>query len=424
MVAQTGTSAPVPGEGDASFRNLVNLSEQLIAAGRFDEARARLVELENSDQHDSQVQFLLALLDMQNKDYERAISRFHRILVNEPEAVRVRLELGRAYFESGDYANAERQFRFARAGRLPETVTKNVDRFLIAIRGLKTFNFGFSIAIAPDSNLNAGPATDSISLYGLPFQLSQDAKANSGVGLNIGANAEWAPRISRQMKFRMGTQINRSQYRETKFDDMTLSVYVGPRLNTRRWEFNLLGNLGRRWYGDRVYTNVIGGGTDATYFINTRMGVSAGFNLNYLRYPQNPQQSGYGRAITFNYFYTPTAASFLRASVLLGRQDAQIPSYANHSRQVGLNYIREFKGGFTLGLAPSYSRISYDAPLAAFNVTRIDHQLTGQISLLNRRIDIGGVTPRIVYTYTHNQSSIPLYQFSRSRWEIGITRAF
>ncbi len=416
------TAAPDP--ADLAFTNNVNAAEQMIAAGRLDEARAKLAELEQIRPRDSQTQFLLALLDRQDKDYESAIKRFHRILVDEPNAVRVRLELGRTFFESGDYANAERQFRFARAGKLPPTVLKNVDNYLFAIRGRKTFTFGFSLALAPDTNLNAGPATDTVSLYGLPFQLSQNAKANSGIGVVLDGSAEWAPRLSKTLKFRVGTQLHRAQYRRTDFDDMTLGLYAGPRLNLRRWEFNLLGNVGRRWYGDRVYTNMAGGSVDATYFLNTRMGLGAAVNLVHLQYAANPDQSGYGGNVAFNYFYIPTPASFVRATVQFGRLGARIPPYSNHSYQFGMAYVREIAGGITVGLSPSYTRIGYDAPLAAFNATRVDHQYSGQITLLNRRIDIHGLTPRISYTYTRNDSSISLYKFSRSRVEIGVTSAF
>jgi hypothetical protein len=47
-----------------------------------------------------------------------------------------------------------------------------------------------------------------------------------------------------------------------------------------------------------------------------------------------------------------------------------------------------------------------------------------QIALLDRKIDYHGFTPRIIYTYTRNNSSIPLYRFSRNRVELGITRSF
>lgn len=417
--------SPAP-EGGAhpDLANRLNAAEQLILTNHFDEARARLLELEESNPRDSQVQFLLALLDRHDKDYDSAIRRFRRILINEPKAVRVRLELGRTFYESGDLYNAERQFLFARAGKLPQAVIANVDRYLVSIRGLKTVTFGFSVAIAPDSNLNAGPAIDAVSLYGLPFQLSPDAKARSGVGLAVTTNAEWAPRVAKQIRFRMGALVNRSQYRATEFDDMTVSAYAGPRFNSRRWEFNLLGNVGRRWYGDRTYTDLLGGSADATYFINTRMGLGAGINLSHLKFPQNPQQSGDRGIVSASYFYAPTPASLLRASALAGRQNAQIAAYANDLRQIGFSYVREFKGGITLSLAPSYTHIDYHAPLSAFNATRVDNQYTGQVTLLYRRIDIYGITPRLIYTYTRNDSSIPLYRFTRSRWELGFTSSF
>src|SRR5579864_4713512 len=165
----------------------IHLAQGLMTQGHAEKARAILLALEAEKIPDiadaNEVQFLLGLLDLADKDYESAVHRYHRILISEPKAVRVRLELGRAYFLADDYANAERQFLFARAGKLPPAVLKNIDRYLSAIRSLKTFSYTIALSIASDSNINAGPATDTVSLYGLPFQLSQSAKGNNGVGL-------------------------------------------------------------------------------------------------------------------------------------------------------------------------------------------------------------------------------------------------
>lgn len=64
--------------------------------------------------------------------------------------------------------------------------------------------------------------------------------------------------------------------------------------------------------------------------------------------------------------------------------------------------VRDFKGGITAGVMPSITRITYDQPLAAFGATREDIQLSGQISLLNRRLYFPGLTPKIGYTYAKN----------------------
>jgi len=405
------------------------VAEVMIGQARFADARNILEVLaahKSGDQtRDNEVQFLLALLDMQDQDYDSAISRFHRILVNEPKRVRVRLELGRAYFLKKDYADAQRQFLFARAGHLPPTVQANVDRYLGAIRSLQTFSYNLSFAMATDTNVNAGPATDSVSLYGLPFQLSPNAKANSGVGLALDTSAEWSPRLSKGLKWRIGSQLHRSQYRQTEFDDITLGVYSGPHLTTKRWDFNLLGSVAQRWYGDRTYSNSFSGSFDATYYVTSRFGVGGNVGISHISYRQISLQDGPGHSYAVNAFYTPTPASIIRASASFGTQDAATAAYADHFQQFGLSYTREFRGGITLSLAPSYTRIAYEAPLDASNgVTRLDHQFTGQLSLLDRKIDWSGFTPRIVYTYTRNDSSIPLYTFRRNRVEMGFTRAF
>jgi tetratricopeptide (TPR) repeat protein len=269
-------SEPTPPRTVTSSTDSTELAaELLINSGKFEDARKILLALAEVKPNDPQVLFLLGLLDIQDKDFESAIHRFHKILVSQPKSVRVRLELARAYFLNGEYGNAENQFRFARAGKLPPTVLANIDKFLNQIRQLKTVSYGFSVAIAPDSNLNAAPAISAVTLYGLPFQLSSQAQQTSGIGLALDMSGELAPRIAKRVKLRMGALLHRSQYRATAFDDMTLTAYVGPRLTLKRWDFNLFGSVSRRWFGDHVFTNIYGATADATYYINTRMGVTA-----------------------------------------------------------------------------------------------------------------------------------------------------
>lgn len=129
---------PPPSHAAPDYVDRIQHAEQLIVASRFEEARTLLLALDKAPTGeraaDNQVQFLLGLLSMQEQDFESAVSRFRRILVNEPGSMRVRLEMGRALFLGGRLADAERQFMYARAGNVPGGVLANIDRFLIAIR--------------------------------------------------------------------------------------------------------------------------------------------------------------------------------------------------------------------------------------------------------------------------------------------------
>lgn len=408
---------------------VLDKAARLIAGNRAQEARPLLEALESGTQalappQANQLRFLLGLLDLQDGNYKSATRYFRRILVDDPHAVRVRLELGRTYFLANDFNNAERQFRFARAGKLPSTVKANVDRYLAAIRVRRTLSYNLSLAVATDSNANAGPATDAISLYGLPFQLSQSAKANSGFAIALDGGVEWSPKLDEHVRWRLGVQVHRVQYRRTQFDDMTVSAYIGPHVSIKRWDLNLLGLAGRRWYADRVYTDLYGLSADATYFATARLGIGGSASVIRFAYPLNRLQNATGGNVSANLFYTPTTASVIRFAAALGWQNAMDPAYSSAARQFNLTYTREFRGGITLTLSPTFTHIGYRAPLTAFNAVRKDRQFTGQLSVLDRRIDLGGFTPRIILTYTRNDSSIPLYSFDRRRIEFGVTSAF
>ena len=109
----------------------------LIANGRLDDAQKLLARILEKSPDDSEGLFLLGTVAVAQADYDKAISLFRRLLVKEPDAERVRLELARAFFLKGDYQNADRQFRFARAGDLPDAAKQNIDQFLGAINRLR-----------------------------------------------------------------------------------------------------------------------------------------------------------------------------------------------------------------------------------------------------------------------------------------------
>lgn len=420
-------AAPVDVAASAAVDPLQG-AEAAMVQNRLDAARALLAPLAahptGDRARDNQVLFLLGLIDLAENDMQSAIARFHRVLVSEPGRLRVRLELGRAYFLARDYANAERQFRLARAGRLPPVVRANVDAYLGAIRNLRRVSYSFALAIAGDSNRNAGPAIDGVTLYGVPFQLPGVARQNAGLGLSFDASAEYAPRLTQRVRWRGGVVLHRAQYAQTLYDDMIVTLYEGPHLALKKADLNLLTSVSRHWYGERVYADTLAASLDGLFYLSARLGIGGAAVVNHTRYALNPLQSGSGASASANLVYTPAPTTTLRAAAAFGHQHAQFAAYASRSDQFGLAYTREFAGGLTLGLAPGYTRTAYDAPLAAFDATRIDHQISLQASLLDRRIDWRGLTPRITYTYTRNASTIDLYRFHRNRVELGITRAF
>jgi len=404
--------------------SLLAAAQILIANGRYADARKVLDKLAGDTPNDPEVQFLLGLLDIQDKAYDSAVHHFRSILVKYPRELRVRLELARALFLEGNYLNAERQFRFARSGKIPASTVEIIDRYLAVIRQQKFFTYDLSVGIAPDTNINVAPAIRTVTLYGIPFELSDQARQHSGVGLITDIKLVLAPRLSRRSKLLIGAEIYRAQYGDTAFDDMTVTGYIGPKLTYRRWEFDILGTLSRRWYGDRVYVTTPGGALDATYYFSARAGLTGTLSVGQTNFAQNSWQTGPNVTGGLQAFFTLTSASEIRGFISMGHQDAKLGAYAYNQFVLGTVYTRELSHGITASVMPSYSVIAYEAPLAAFNAKRLDRAISAQISLLDRGINISGFTPKISYSHTINMSNIPVYGYHRDRIAIYLTKNF
>src|SRR6185437_806959 len=125
----------------------------LIQANRIEDAERVLVLALRQNPNDNEAIFLRGMIEVGRKNYDAAIEDFRRILASEPERERVRLELARVFFLQTDYENAERNFRFARAGDLPDEAKANVDQYLAAIIRLKRWSYDFSLGVADDTNV-------------------------------------------------------------------------------------------------------------------------------------------------------------------------------------------------------------------------------------------------------------------------------
>jgi outer membrane protein len=419
-VAQT-VAAPPPPSRTISYLEAAKL---LIAAGKLDEARKVLEVLRQASPKDPEVLFLLANVAEAKGDLDGAIAQYRAILVDNPAAARVRLELARAFFLKHDDANAARQFQLALSAKLPAAVEDNVDRYLAAIRARRSWSFSFSAAIAPDSNINSATGSPQVDIYGLPFTLSPDARSHSGAGLAIDAAGEWAPSIGKAMRLRLGSSVDTVDYSQSAFDDTTLRVYAGPLFLGTNWQFSPLFAETSRWYGNQLYFSGPGPRLEASYIPSARLRLDGSLEGQWLDYRPNPGQSGPVATLTLGASYALDPSSIVQGSVWAARQDARDPGYANTSASFAVGYLRELPKGFSASIQPGYSRAVFDGPLAAFGATRRDSTYSVNLSLLNRTIHFKGFTPRLSFTYTANRSSIPIYSYNRSRVEVRLTRVF
>lgn len=420
-VAQEAVTQSTPMAESLSAGVLV---DRLLREGRIDEAEALLKRLRQRNPHDEQLLFLTGIVAMTRDDNRHAIRIFRSILIDNPGAVRVRLELARAFFLDKDYLNADRQFRLARAGSHPAEVIANIDQYLYAIREAKDWSYSLSVAMAPDTNLNAGTSSREVSLYGLPFELSEDARKHSGVGLSAEGAVEFAPRIGAHTRLRLGLAAQRREYSGNDFDDMGLAAYAGPRLVSSRWDVSVLATGFKRWYGAKPLVHALGGRIEATYYLTPDLGLSGGLAAQALDHARDDARDGALYSANLGLFHPLGSTSAISVKTAANRQTARDPAYANWSVNGSVAYFRELPAGFTVSFQPTFGLTRYDGVLPVLGEKRMDRSVSGELTLLNRHLVLSRFTPRVAYTLTRQWSSIPLYGFTRHRVEIGLVTVF
>ena len=99
-----------------------------------------------------------------------AIGAFRTMLIDEPDLLRVRLELARAFYLKGEDDLARRHFELVLAADPPEAVVANVRGFLTNIQARRRWRFRMGAALAPDSNIGGTSEERIIYIFNLPFR--------------------------------------------------------------------------------------------------------------------------------------------------------------------------------------------------------------------------------------------------------------
>ncbi|MBL8631095.1 MAG: DUF560 domain-containing protein [Rhodospirillaceae bacterium] len=372
--------------------------------------------------------FLRGTLAVQQKDYDTAIAAFRAMLSRDPTLNRVRLDLAQAYYLKGDDIAATYHFRAAVAQGLPPEVAANVTKYLEDIRRRKRWDASMSLALAPDTNINAATTADSVTLFGLPFVLDPAAQKKSGIGVTGSAAGSYRFVVSDNVRLKMGAAGYATEYGNADYSDRNISANIGPVfVRGGDDEVGISAIASRRWFGGKGFTQSMGVRIEGQKTLSPRWMWSAGASWENRDYDAAQYDDYDGRVYTgyTSLTYALDAASLLQGSAALVREHTNLDALRAWQYIGGVNYYREnLWQRFAVGVGVQPALIRYDAPLLVFGKTRRDTQVDYRISLSNAYIDWWGFTPVVSYVHSDRYSNINLYTYHRDRGEIGIRRNF
>jgi outer membrane protein len=394
-------------------------AKQLIEAGQLGLAEYVLSE---QKQDDLEILFLEGQVQTLQEHWAEAENFYRKFLDIKPETPRVRLELARALFEEGDYVASEYQFRFAIAGGLPDTVTQNVNVYLDKIQQRKRWTAEISAGTIADDNMGHSPNISSVTLFGLSFLLSQQAKQKGGFGVTVTASAEYAAPLDERIKLRTGITFDRHDYQNKPFDDMQVQTYIGPQYLGDGWEVSFLAFALDRWFSNDPFYNGPGVRVEANWNVSNHNRLGAYVQSADLWYPRRHFLNGVQIDWAIVDIYAFDAANYVQATLGTGRQYTIDQSFTNSYGRFALGYGGDLPLGITVYAEPSITYFSYDAQ--TLGQDRRDWFVSTSLIIAKRDWNIFGFKPQSTIGYQHDESTVKLNSFDRKFVQLGLTRKF
>lgn len=180
--------ALAPAAAFAQSGTILTDAERLIRDGRGAEAWRLLAPHEAGLAGSPLYDYLYGVSALDAGQPRVAVAALERVVANNPRSAQARLELGRAYFEVGDRAAAERQFREAIARNPPPPARSAAEAWLRALdrpaaAATSGWSAGYEFGAGFDSNANA--STDDDTFLGIalnPTNVEQSSAFATAAG--------------------------------------------------------------------------------------------------------------------------------------------------------------------------------------------------------------------------------------------------
>ena len=462
--ADTDSNAPT----DDQVAAAVVATERLLNLGRGVEALSIIRPVAEARPDSNQATFSMALVALAigeaavrggakpkepaAKEYfDLAIRSFRGILVKEPDNLRVRLELARGLFSRGrcveppknlikhmlgdDCWAAEQHFLRVLGANVPPQVVMNVRRFIQICRARKRATGSLSLALAPDTNVNTSTSAQTVDIFGLPFQLDDEARAKSGIGV-VGTFTSEIQRPLRHLKWfpgsatrlRVGGLVYRREYSGGQFDDYNYGVYAGPRFLSNRGHFSVLFQADRRGVNGRPYSRQYGLQVEGLRLVLPRIwvGGSAELSRQTALGSEGPiGKSGFSWNSQAFVNYTILPSLTMRFMGGSGRENTDRTSTRHRSNWVGVMGTYDLPLGFSVVGAQQLFLTRFEQRLPLFGPDPPYTRLWfSRLQFYNRLIQIGGFSPSVSFIREDRKANLTLYSYQRYRVEGGFVRVF
>jgi hypothetical protein len=397
--------------------------------------------------NDLDLAYSYAQLSAQAGDYEGAISTLERVLIYAPNAPRVELELGILYYQIGSYDVARSYFGTVLADpNVPASIRSQVDVYLqqLAVQAdPPPFSATLYTALRWESDANAAPANQSVTLNGISFTLDQTATAAADwSNLNIGT-IHYSYDLKDQgdrLEFD-AVAYNANYFKLTDIDLDFFEATLGPSFNLKRIGMDksrlfVYGIGDETLLGNDQYFAGGGGGIRLLSYAADRSVLDARLETRYRDFsdsslrPTSSLRTGLQTRLGGSYSYFLAPGLILTIEGYDQREDADVGFYADWELGASAGISWTFGNPFawrypwTLQVGAGGIHRRYDDPDPTINPNEVevDHQFWGRAAVVVPVSEKWAVIPQ--FEIRDQQSNYDTAAFDDISGLVGIQRRF
>lgn len=346
-----------------------------------------------------------------------------RLVDANPDAAPARLELARLLDRMGDKDAAWREIRAVQASPLPPEVARLVDRYSEALRTARPMGASFEIAVAPDSNISRSTRSDTLGTVLGDFAIDEESKAKSGLGLSLRGQAFRRLPLAGDSNLLLRAGASADLYGKPRFNDIAFDIAAGPELELGRNRVTAEVGASQRWFGQKPLVRSVRLAASLARPLGRRSQIRLGASASLLDHQANDLQDGKALSASAALERALSPTTGVAFSLSADRLAARDPAYSTTGWRAGAFAWRDV-GRATLTAGFEYGRLRADERLALLPEERSDRLTRFTLGATFRQLGFAGFAPVTRLVIERNRSSVEFYDYSRTRTEFGLVRAF
>ncbi|MBI9089813.1 MAG: DUF560 domain-containing protein [Desulfobacterium sp.] len=395
----------------------------LFNAKDFNNAYDELFKAFVLDPGNSDINFYLGRAAFETGNYEMALMAFERVLMADPEAIRIKLEMGRTFALMGNGSHAKRYFNEVLATHPPNRVKQNINAFLqtITAREKKHFFNGFlALGCDWDDNVRVAPASDIINTVLGDIRLTGDS-ATSQEDFIVSATAVL------KHTFRLpdkplawqttGTGFHGVYGEETDLNTLFLGLNTGPDLTLGRFTAGIHGLFSHLDLDETRYQRSLGVESLVGFAATPSLLVNARCRYEKKTLFTDPERDAKTGSLELMAALV-SGATWYNVAMAMEIENAENDTYTYDRYKGKFSVEHRFNRGLSVFANYDFQHTRYKDPYALFNQKRDDtiHYLGGGLrqelwisSNKDARLFL-----QLSYRYTNANSSLDLYEYEKN----------